>query len=349
MLLLLDNRNQSHQGERLRQPFEADDHLIQMKRKIGELQKEFCSHLEQSYTSLKSKVSIDRLQVYITQRCVDRRQSIPLFDRGMIEIISQSTHEQVFMLMSRIGAWNFLDYSLLRDIMNNFDISGAELASYSLKVTEFQKNTKLVDYLHVSKMNCLPEEPFCNTLIAKCTGINYEEITIDEVCERAKLLAGEFNLHTLCASIGGAASGCLYLLWYIPESVAKHLERTMESKDRPNLVSHGFQQLIIGKKIYEVRYNQSAQYNMNSTMIVVTCVLWYHNLIQDCGQLQTFSDLHQLSVMDPEYFFGKVGESLLDWKKPFKRAYRCCTSKRMIEWFSEGKLNVSGRSCSAPM
>ena len=65
-------------------------------------------------------------------------------------------------------------------------------------------------------------------------------------------------------------------------------------------------------------------------------------VIQDCGQLQTFFDLYQLSVTDPEYFFGKVGKSLLDWKKPFKRAYSCCTSKRRIEWFSGGKLNISG-------
>ena len=65
-------------------------------------------------------------------------------------------------------------------------------------------------------------------------------------------------------------------------------------------------------------------------------------MTQDCGKLKAFSDFYQLSVMDPEYFFGKVGKSLLHWEKPFKKAYHCCTSKRKIEWFCEGKLNVSG-------
>lgn len=219
------------------------------------LQRKFASLVRQLYTALRSKpVPIDGLRVYVTQRCVDKRQSIPLFQQRMSEIISQSTHEQVFMLMSRIGAWNFLDYSLLWDIMEEFHVSiDSQLHSYSLEVAEFQKNTKLADYLQLWAIKCLAEEhPSCTTLIAKCTGTDYEEITIDEVCKRAKLLAGEFNLHTLCASIGGAARGCLYLLWYIPESVADHMERIMKSKDRPNLASHGFQQLIIGKRIYKV-------------------------------------------------------------------------------------------------
>lgn len=232
--------------------------MSQLKQKVESLQKKFASLVCQLYIALRSKpVPIDRLQVYITQRCADKRQSIPLFEQRMSEIISQSTHEQVFMLMSRIGAWNFLDYSLLQDIVDEFHVNvDSQLASYSVEVFEFQKNTKLADYLQLWAIKCLPEElSSCTTLTAKCTGVDYEEITLEEVCKRAKLLASEFNLHTLCALIGGAARGCLYLLWYIPESVAKHVERIMVSKERPNLASHGFQQLIIGKKIYKVRYS----------------------------------------------------------------------------------------------
>ena len=254
--MLSDNQNQSHQeGSLSLQLFSVDDHLSQLKQKVESLQKKFASLVNQSYTALKAKpVPADRLQVYITQRCVDKRQSIPLFGQQMSEIISQSTHKQIFMLMSQIGAWNFLDYSLLKDILEEFHINiNSQLGSYSQEVLEFQKKTRLADYLKVWGIQCLAEErPSCTTLIAKCTGVGYEEITIDEVCQRAKLLAGEFNLHTLCASIGGAASGCLYLLWYIPELVAKHMERIMKSKDRPNLASHGFQQLIIGKMIFKV-------------------------------------------------------------------------------------------------
>ena len=219
-----------------------------LKRKVEALQKEFDSLIRRFYTATKP-VPIDTLRVYINQRCVSKHQNIPLFEQGMSDIISQSTHEQVFILMSQIRAWNFLDYSLLRNIMEEFRID-FEFGSYAEKVVDFQRNTKLVDFLQVCN---LPKEcpAYYTTLIVKCTGVD-ENITLDEVSKRAALLAGEFNLRSLFASIGGAVGGCLYLLWYVPESVAKHMEKIMEGKDRPNLAPHGFQQLIIGEKIYNV-------------------------------------------------------------------------------------------------
>ena len=60
--------------------------------------------------------------------------------------------------------------------------------------------------------------------------------------------------------------------------------------------------------------------------------------------MRTFADEYQASITDPEHFFGKKGRSLLQWMKPFRKAYNCRLEKgsTRIEWFSEGKLNVSG-------
>ena len=60
--------------------------------------------------------------------------------------------------------------------------------------------------------------------------------------------------------------------------------------------------------------------------------------------MHNFTDDYQASISDPEYFFGKKGRSLLQWKKLFKKAYNCKVEGNSIniDWFLDGKLNVSG-------
>ena len=61
--------------------------------------------------------------------------------------------------------------------------------------------------------------------------------------------------------------------------------------------------------------------------------------------MHTFIDNYQASITDPNYFFGNMGPKLLTWMKPFEKAYNCRTegSSVKLEWFTGGKLNVSGK------
>ena len=219
------------------------------------MQKKFASLIRQVYISFISKpVPIAELQVYLSQRCVDKRETIPLFEKRMNDIIHQSCHRQIFMLMSRIRAWDFLDFSLLEDAVNEFQLLDIQpkIASYTHEVNVFQAETSLIDFLQVWKSSCLDKElSACEVLIAKCEG-DMMNITLADVAKKAKLLAGQFNLLTLAARFGWGHPGSLYLLWYIPKAVASHIEGIMESKDRPNLVCYGIQQLVVGKKVYKV-------------------------------------------------------------------------------------------------
>ena len=238
--------------ERVLEVDEKDDQLCQV---IEAMQKKFASLIRLAYTSFKNKpVPIDELQVYLSQRCADERQKIPLFEKRMNDIIHQSTHSQVFMLLSRIRAWDFLDFSLLEDAVKEFDLSelNPELASYTQAVCAFQSDTKLVDFLKVWKSSCLEKElPACEILIAKCAG-DMKNCTLADVAKKARIIANKFNLLTLAARLGWANPGSVYLLWYIPEAVSKHIEMIMKSKNRPNLVSYGIQQLVVGNRIYKV-------------------------------------------------------------------------------------------------
>ena len=250
----LDVGPEAQQDENLG-AFEVDGRDKELCQAIEALQKKFASLIRSAFTSSKNKpVPIDELQVYLSQRCADERHKIPLFEKRMNDIIHQSTHKQVFMLLSRIRAWDFLDFSLLEDVVKEFGLSelNPELASYAQDVCAFQSETKLVDFLKVWKSSCLEKElPACEILIAKCNG-DIRNITLADVAKKAKIIASKFNLLTLAARLGWANPGSVYLLWYVPEAVSNHIKEVMASKKRPNLVCYGIQELVVGKNIYKV-------------------------------------------------------------------------------------------------
>uniref|UniRef100_A0A672NJR0 Propionate--CoA ligase n=1 Tax=Sinocyclocheilus grahami TaxID=75366 RepID=A0A672NJR0_SINGR len=57
---------------------------------------------------------------------------------------------------------------------------------------------------------------------------------------------------------------------------------------------------------------------------------------------KTYSDLYELSVKDPETFWGSIAKERLAWTKPFDQVTDCDLSSGKINWFLGGQLNVSG-------
>uniref|UniRef100_A0A673LN73 Acetyl-coenzyme A synthetase n=1 Tax=Sinocyclocheilus rhinocerous TaxID=307959 RepID=A0A673LN73_9TELE len=62
-----------------------------------------------------------------------------------------------------------------------------------------------------------------------------------------------------------------------------------------------------------------------------------------CSHLagKTYSDLYELSVKDPETFWGSIAKERLAWTKPFDQVTDCDLSSGKINWFLGGQLNVS--------
>jgi len=59
---------------------------------------------------------------------------------------------------------------------------------------------------------------------------------------------------------------------------------------------------------------------------------------------KTYTDLYELSVKDPETFWGSIAKERLKWTKPFHQVTDCDLSSGKINWFLGGQLNVSGES-----
>uniref|UniRef100_A0A673LMC5 Propionate--CoA ligase n=1 Tax=Sinocyclocheilus rhinocerous TaxID=307959 RepID=A0A673LMC5_9TELE len=56
---------------------------------------------------------------------------------------------------------------------------------------------------------------------------------------------------------------------------------------------------------------------------------------------KTYADLYELSVRDPETFWGSIAKERLAWTKLFDQVTDCDLSSGEINWFLGGQLNVS--------
>lgn len=57
---------------------------------------------------------------------------------------------------------------------------------------------------------------------------------------------------------------------------------------------------------------------------------------------KTYAEIYELSVKDPETFWGSIAKERLTWTKLFDRVNDCDLSSGRINWFPGGQLNVSG-------
>lgn len=58
-------------------------------------------------------------------------------------------------------------------------------------------------------------------------------------------------------------------------------------------------------------------------------------------------ELYELSLRDPEFFWGQLGASRLKWMTNFHTVKNCDIAAGKHEWFVGGQLNVSGNSMKA--
>lgn len=60
---------------------------------------------------------------------------------------------------------------------------------------------------------------------------------------------------------------------------------------------------------------------------------------------KTYAELYEMSIKDPETFWGSIAKERLAWTKPFDQVTHCDLSSGKINWFLGGQLNVSGECC----
>ncbi len=206
------------------------------------------------YQNLKEKeVPVDTVQQFINSLSVSRTENIPLFNQHMQEIISSSSLEEVFGILTRIGVWSFLNFRILEEIMRWFggDELNVKIEQYKEKIRKFMSKTKLSDFLQVwsgRRFHTSSQEGI--QIIAKCKCV-WRYCTLSEVATMEQYLANEFLLHRSIFRLANAKPGCVTIMWLVPLSALKAIKKVIKER-QPDLKKANIQELTVGNLLFVV-------------------------------------------------------------------------------------------------
>ena len=198
----------------------------------------------------KLGVAIDELVLYLTNLKVSTQADDPLFDQYTLSLLNESSLNQIFTILSRTGAINFLNFRLLQLVVKKFGNQNLkdQMKEYGEEVTKFMSETKFTDFYRIwSGQAAHGSVPNCQPLVVKLDR-KWPEATLSTIADMESYLAGEFQLNMFIFHFSQANRGCVSLVWLIPACAARLIKETMQTK-QPNFHEMNIQELIVNGEV----------------------------------------------------------------------------------------------------
>ena len=201
------------------------------------------------------EVRVDRVQLYLTTLKVNTQADVPFFDQYTLSLLNESSVSQIFTILSRTGAINFLNYRLLQMVVKKFGDQNLkdQVEKYGEEVNQFMKETKFTDFYRIwSGQAAHGSVPNYQLLVVKLDR-KWPGATLSMIANMEKFLSGEFQLNAFVFRFAQANPGCVSLVWLIPASAAQLIKEAMKTK-QPDFKKMNIQELIVnGEVLFPVR------------------------------------------------------------------------------------------------
>ena len=163
---------------------------------VQKLENNFANLLHFAVNALKhAGVTVADVHIFLNQISLSHKENIaPL---RMSDIIALQTLEEIFLFCSRIEVWDFLNFRLLMDLANHFEVEEvqAHLQNHITAVNDFKRDTKLINFLCI--WNFLNRLPKSDLVFGKLKEIKWDGYTLEDVARHEKFLMSEFRLKQL--------------------------------------------------------------------------------------------------------------------------------------------------------
>ena len=238
---------------------DRDQPNLGIKRRLRELEEKFNDLLVMAQKALVShNVPVSEIHLRLTAYCDNNKDNIPLFEKHMLEVIEKSKVSEIFTLMTRIKAWDILNYRVLSTLLKKCipeDEVHGYVERYSAEADIFKRQTLVRDYMML-RGSSLTYPRGCTTLAAKIEE-KYNHYTLADLAKDEAFLANEFLLQELIFRFKESQPGCISITGFIPRSAMSHLTPPLINKRREALKERGIIELIVDEKyIYRVCCNK---------------------------------------------------------------------------------------------
>ena len=223
----------------------------EVKRKTKLMEESFADLLVAASDELEFlETRVDRVRLYLTSLKVSTQADEPLFDQYTLSLLNESSMNQIFTILSRTGAVNFLNFRLLQLVVKKFGNQNLkdQVEKYGEEVSKFMKETKFIDFYRIwSGQAAHGSVPNCQLLVVKLDR-KWPEVTLSIIADMENYLAGEFQLNAFIFRFSQANPGCVSLVWLIPACAARLIKEAMKTK-QPNFKKMNIQELIVNGEV----------------------------------------------------------------------------------------------------
>ena len=234
---------------------DRDQPDLGVKMRLRQLEEKFNDLLVMAQKALVSQnVPVSEIHLRLTALCIDIEDNIPLFNTHMLGVIAKSNVPEIFALMTRIKAWDILNYRVLTTLLKKCipeDEVHGYVEQYSAKADTFKRQTLVRDYVMLRGSSLTYPRGYA-TFSAKIEE-KYNQYTLADLAKDEAFLANEFLLQQMIFRFKESQQGCISVTWFIPKSSMSHLTPPLINKSWEALKKRGIIELIVDEKyIYRV-------------------------------------------------------------------------------------------------
>ena len=199
---------------------------------------------------LEQNIPLQRLKQCITRLPASiKYQHIAFIRENLTDIKESESMEDIFLLLNLY--WDFLNYTLLEHIVNNFgnNDTKAAMANYVTELVVFRRVTNLSDF--ISHWPCTGKvPPDMSRLVIKMEK-DWSNCTLEDVEQFKKTLTQKLFLPSFAVLLRDAEQGCISLTWVIPSSIVKILSKDIHNTKLDWFKEHHIERLAIdGQDLY---------------------------------------------------------------------------------------------------
>ena len=169
-----------------------------------EMQEKFANLLSTSHDRLSAtNIPIDTFQVYITALATSMKENTT---EQLLDPCTTSALADTFIFLTQIKCWDFLNFYLLECVVNKFGDNGLQkkVQDYTAEVTEFKRNTKVFDFLHIWDSHT----PMAHLRVAvKTIESKWPHYTLADISHKQQYLPSEFLLEQFISRLAIASPG----------------------------------------------------------------------------------------------------------------------------------------------
>ena len=159
----------------------------------------------------------------------------------------QSHISKVWRKLSSI--WDFFNFEFLHHVVKTFiskvDHLRSDMETYEKEITDFSSKTKVCDFFRYWPFRIpKPEEARLRKVVLKVEK-SWEGCTLLDIKKTTNTVAQAFFLPRHFLLIGGVEEGCVSILWYVPPSIARLLEKGVAEVILGFFIANGIQSIRI--------------------------------------------------------------------------------------------------------